>query len=91
MKMRDRILEQLAAVSPGEMRFTEIFEAVGCPSRSVFSEALKDLRKRNLIDRIEASYRCVSYRLKVEEYQKWIQERKKELEDLERKLKNKRQ
>jgi DNA-binding HxlR family transcriptional regulator len=89
MRMRDKILQQLATVSPGELRFTEIFEAVGSPSRSVFSEALKDLRRRNLIERIEASYRCVSYRLKVEEYKKWLEDQKKELEDLQKKIKSK--
>jgi len=65
---QDRILKVLADVYPMELRFSELYEKLGRPSRSVFSKHLHILVEQNLVIRTEISYKYVTYTLNFEEY-----------------------
>lgn len=69
--LRFRLLQILAKAHPNEMRFLELYEAAGSPSKSVFSASLRWLTDQKLIIREQVTYRCVVYRLDPEKYREW--------------------
>lgn len=87
--LRDKLLQILADIYPGELRFSELYEKAGSPSRSVFSEALSWLEKQKLVARTEISYKYVTYRLNEEEYLDQLKKREEDLKALKDKLKKK--
>jgi predicted transcriptional regulator len=85
-RLRDKLLQVLIDAYPHELRFTDLFERAGSPSRSVFSESLRSLEKGKLVDRHEISYRFVTYTLNIENYRKILHADKERLAEAERKL-----
>jgi len=64
--IRDKILHVLSEEYPIEIRFSELYEKCGRPSRSAFSKHLRLLEQEKLIVRTEVSYKHVTYLLKKE-------------------------
>ncbi len=85
-RLRDRLLQILADSYPHELRFSDLYERAGSPSRSVFSGSLRNLEKRELIVRHEISYRFVTYLLNIENYRKLLKEDEERLNEMKRKL-----
>jgi Fe2+ or Zn2+ uptake regulation protein len=85
-RLRDKLLKVLVEAYPHELRFSDLYERVDSPSRSVFSGALRFLEKKGLVDRHEISYRFVTYTLNLENYRKVVQEDKARIADVEKKL-----
>jgi DNA-binding HxlR family transcriptional regulator len=88
--LKDKVLQALSEGYPNEIRFSELYEQVGSPSRSVFTEVLKALGEAKLITRNEISYRYVTYRLDLVEFQKKLQADKEKIDEVTRKLDQKR-
>ena len=84
--MHDRILQVLVDACPHELRFTDIYERVGGPSRSAFNDALQKLVEEQLVLKREISHRFVTYMLNAESYRKKIQTDKEHIADTERKI-----
>jgi DNA-binding HxlR family transcriptional regulator len=91
VKVRDRVLLVLAEVYPSELRFSELRERLGNPSRSVFSGALRSLEGEKLIVRTEISYKHVTYCLNAENYEQKLHRDKETIETLQRKMKQARE
>jgi DNA-binding HxlR family transcriptional regulator len=79
--LRDRILQALANEKSGRLRFSELHEAIGCPSKGHFSATLKVLAEENLVKREETDYKWVEYVLNRKAYQALLEKQQAALQD----------
>jgi DNA-binding HxlR family transcriptional regulator len=70
--MMFRLLAVLLKSHPAEIRYNDLWDSLGQPSKSTFSSALHETERLGLVTRTEASYRYVTYTIDVAKYREWL-------------------
>lgn len=86
--LREKVIKALLD-SPVNLRFTDLYNETGRPSKSHFSQELHLLQNEGLVDREQIDYKHVEYSLNREAYKRWLDEEQKKLDEKMRKAEKK--